>query len=334
MTHGLQVPLRPPRALAKEGAQTRQALLLDGRPALGHASPAGLEQPQAEVLVLGEPVAPRSAVVGDRVERGQAVELAVAAHARRAVRRSPRLVEQSVHRELDVLAPGQRARAVVDANEHLETADALVGEVRGRVAWRGRVEPAVRVDDARRRRGRGSSRPSARSRAGRRAVARRRSAPPPSRVARRAGRAAAPASRERRWRPAPAAVPSSSRRRSPARSCSPPRPRRAARRCRAIVTASLSAGTRKTHSRASAPSAVAVRRRVQCSPGQREQESGPYEHRDDDHELGPEERLSPGGKPAKRHRESDHRPTHRSCSSVRSGCVPRSSTGVVNIPNG
>ena len=64
--HRLQVALRPAGALAEQRPQLREPLLVDGRAQVLAALPAGRDQPQAEVLVLGQLVAPGPLVVGDR----------------------------------------------------------------------------------------------------------------------------------------------------------------------------------------------------------------------------------------------------------------------------
>ena len=106
--------------------QRRHALLVDARAQLLLRLPAPGEQPQAQILILGQAVAPRprrSAIV----EGAEAVELAVAAHARRAPAGSPGLVEVAVDRELDVLHQVSTV-AVVDLHEGLDAADLRVSE--------------------------------------------------------------------------------------------------------------------------------------------------------------------------------------------------------------
>ncbi len=66
------------------GRSARDTLLLDHRAQLLVRLPACREQPQPEILVLGQAVAPRTIDVDDVIQRGQAVELPVAAHPRGA----------------------------------------------------------------------------------------------------------------------------------------------------------------------------------------------------------------------------------------------------------
>ena len=70
------------RSLTEKPPQLGNALLFDRGSDFLAAVPAGQDQPQAEILILGECVAPwpLGFVGDDVVERGEAVELPVSAH--------------------------------------------------------------------------------------------------------------------------------------------------------------------------------------------------------------------------------------------------------------
>jgi hypothetical protein len=81
------------------------------------ALPAGGEQAQPEILVLGERVSPGNFGVGDVVERAESVELAATTHSGGPPVVATRLVEVAVDGELDVVEPVQKPVAVVDADQ-------------------------------------------------------------------------------------------------------------------------------------------------------------------------------------------------------------------------
>ncbi len=110
-------------------------------PALG-------DQPDAEVEVLGEAVAPR-AVPAQGVERGQPHELAVAAHADAADEAARALEHVAVDDELHVLHAGEQPLAtVVHTDADLNRARTRVVEVGVHRLHDMRVEAAVGVHHA------------------------------------------------------------------------------------------------------------------------------------------------------------------------------------------
>ena len=273
---------------------------------------------------------PPASVVGDRVERRQPVELAVPAHAGGAVAASVR--------------PGRAGRRSRTRRPGTRSAGASGCRCARAPAGRRRA----------RRRSAAATTAGAPGRAGRRRRRRRRS---PARAASRpSGRRESSSSRRRQAALSAAALPwrasggsrrstsssglsiaveharpsrRSSRRRSRARPCS--RASTASRRSTlsAIVTASFE----RRHEEHPEERVGRRRRRASGAATQRaprERRTATVvqsEHDDDEHEGDVEEHLRPDGRPCERQRHGDQRPTQRSCSSLRSGCTPRSLDG-------
>ena len=116
------------------------------RPQYSFVQPAPLRR-HAQVEVLRQRARPRPAPQG--VERGQAGELGVPAHADAAQATTPLLEDGGEDDELHVLHAGQqRAEPVVDPHPHLHGADLRRGERPARLGDRVGVQPSVGIDHA------------------------------------------------------------------------------------------------------------------------------------------------------------------------------------------
>ena len=150
----LHVALAPANPLTEEPAVAGQALLVHCVAHLLLPQPAGLEQGQSEVLILGQAVAPGAVGIsrGDvplpyRRERGEPVDLAVPAHPCGAPRGPAHLEHGAEHAELHVLHVGEWLGTVVDPHRQLHPADRLVEESTRHVVAQIRIQSAIGVHD-------------------------------------------------------------------------------------------------------------------------------------------------------------------------------------------
>ncbi len=109
-------------------------------------TPAREQQPDPEIEILGEAVAPRPRA--ERPKRRKADELAVAAQPHVVDMGPTTLEDVGIDHELHVLHAGQQvAMPVVDADTRLHTCRTRVAEVRGDGIDGMGIEAPVRVDD-------------------------------------------------------------------------------------------------------------------------------------------------------------------------------------------